>query len=63
MKDKHRELSIIRPQQLAQILNISVQSLYNWESEGKLPIQKVRFGPNCVGFRYKDVEAWLNGDE
>ncbi|WP_428235486.1 helix-turn-helix transcriptional regulator [Gracilimonas sp.] len=61
MENKHQELSIIRPQELAKLLKITVQSLYNWEAKGKLPIEKVRFGPNCVGFRYKDVEAWLNG--
>ena len=56
------ELQIIRPQALCKILGISIASLYRWEAEGKLPIKKIKFGPNCVGYRRVDVKAWLNGD-
>jgi len=56
------ELQIIRPQALCKILGISIASLYRWEAEGKLPIKKIRFGPNCVGYRRQDVEKWLNSE-
>lgn len=52
---------MIRPKELCDILGISIATLYRWESEGNLPIKKVRFGPNCVGFRQVDVEKWVNG--
>lgn len=56
------ELKILRPKALCRILGISIASLYRWEKEGKLPIKKIKFGPNCVGYRRSDVEAWLNGE-
>jgi predicted DNA-binding transcriptional regulator AlpA len=30
--------------------------------EGKLPIEKISFGPRAVGFRKTDVEKWINGE-
>jgi len=54
------KLQIIRPKELCEILGISIASLYRWETEGKLPIKKIHFGPNCVGYRRSDVENWLD---
>ena len=57
------DLELIRPKQLCKLLGgIHISTLYRWESEGKLPIEKISFGPRAVGFRKSDVEAWLNGE-
>lgn len=57
-----KDLQIIRPKKLCSLLKISLATLYRWEAEGELPIEKVKFGPNCVGFRQSDVEKWLAGE-
>lgn len=57
-----KSLQLIRPKELCELLNISIPTLYRWEAEGRLPIPKIKFGPNCVGFRMSDVENWINGD-
>ena len=59
MTEKENILPIIRPKQLCKILSISMTTLYRWESEGRLPFQKVKVGPNVVGYRYNDVKKWL----
>jgi len=56
------DLQIIRPAELCKILKISIPTLYRWNAEGKLPIEKIKFGPNVVGFRRRDVEKWMNGE-
>lgn len=56
------DLDIIRPAKLCSILDIHISTLYRWESEGKLPIEKISFGPRAVGFRKSDVEKWLSGE-
>ena len=52
-------LQILRPKELCELLNISIQTLYRWHSEGHMPIEKVRFGKAAVGYRLSDVEKWL----
>ena len=56
-------LQILRPQQLAKLLNISIPTLYRWHAEGHIPIQKVRFGKAAVGYRLSDVEKWLKDSQ
>lgn len=55
---KRDPLSIVRPKELCEMLSISLPTLYRWASEGYLP-QKVKLGPNAVGWRYSDIEGWL----
>lgn len=62
MNDEFNDLKIIRIKDLKAILGCSVATIYRWEAEGKLPIEKIKFGPNSVGYRKKDVDAWLNGE-
>ncbi len=62
MNNQDDSLRIIRVKELCSLLDISIATLYRWDAEGELPIEKIKFGPNCVGFRYKEVEKWLNGD-
>jgi len=56
------ELQLIRPKKLCSLLDISIATLYRWESEGKLPIPKVKIGPGAVGFRRQDVEDWIESN-
>jgi len=56
------DLQILRPRQLCQLLSISIATLYRWEAEGKLPFEKIRMGPNTVGFLKSDVEVWLKSE-
>tara|TARA_R110002049_G_scaffold52229_1_gene146484 strand:+ start:185 stop:448 length:264 start_codon:yes stop_codon:yes gene_type:complete len=54
-----KDLQIISVKDVCSLLNISVPTIYRWESEGNLPFPKLRIGPNKVGFRRSDVEAFL----
>lgn len=54
-----KDLQLIRPSELCDLLSISIPTLYRWEAQGKLPIKKVKIGPGAVGFRREDVEAWI----
>ena len=57
------DLKLIRPKELCRLLGgIHISTLYRWETEGKLPIEKIQFGPRAVGFRKSDVEKWLSGE-
>lgn len=56
------DLQIIRPKQLAKLLGISIPTLYRWDSLNQIPIEKIRIGPNVVGYRRSDVEKWLGGE-
>lgn len=50
---------ILRPKTVCKILGISVPTLYRWEAEGKFPIQKIKIGPNSVGYRSDHLENWI----
>jgi excisionase family DNA binding protein len=54
-----KDLQLIRPSELCDLLSISIATLYRWEAQGKLPIKKVKVGPGVVGFKKSDVEAWI----
>ncbi|MCC5906582.1 MAG: excisionase family DNA-binding protein [Balneolaceae bacterium] len=55
-----KNLQILTIKEVCQLLNVSVPTIYRWESEGTLPFPKIRVGPNRVGFRQVDVEAYIN---
>lgn len=46
---------LLTVKQVCKILNISVPTIYRWESEGKLPFPKLKIGPSAVRFRKSDV--------
>lgn len=57
------ELELIRPKELCRLLGgIHLSTLYRWEAEGKIPIDKIKFGPRAVGYRKSDYLAWINGE-
>jgi excisionase family DNA binding protein len=49
---------LLTPLQLAEVLGISVRTLYNWRSQRKGP-PGFRVGSH-VRYRRSDVEAWLD---
>ncbi len=53
------ESKIIRPKELANMLSISISTLYRWESKGELP-SKIKLAGNAVGWLRSDIEEWLN---
>lgn len=54
-----KDLQLIRPSELCELLSINISTLYRWEAEGKLSIPKVKIGPGAVGFRREDVKAFI----
>lgn len=55
----HSDLSIIRPAELWRMLSVSPATGWRWARLGLLP-PKVQLGPGAVGWRRRDVEAWLS---
>ena len=53
-------LQIIRVKELCSLLKISVPTLYRWHANGDIPLNKIKYGKNIVGYRRADVEEWLN---
>lgn len=54
---------IISVKKTCAMLNISIATLYRWESEGKLPFPKIKIGigrTGKVGFRDIDVYDYVN---
>jgi predicted DNA-binding transcriptional regulator AlpA len=49
-------------QQLSEMLNIPVVSLYNLRYRGKAP-KAIRIGSKTLRFRRSDVEEWLRANE
>jgi len=54
-----KNLSLIRPNQLADLLSISIPTLYRMISNGELP-PKVRIGKRAVGWRRSQIEEWMD---
>ena len=53
---------LLRPHDLAELLGISISTLYRLERQGTLP-PKVRMSSRVSGWRRADVEEWLRGRE
>ena len=52
------DLKIIRARELAEQLGVSAMSLWRWSKSSDFPV-KIRLGANSVGYRRRDIEAWL----
>ena len=50
--------SIVRPNELTELLAVSRATLWRWEQTEKLP-PRVHLGNRVVGWRYGDIVAWL----
>jgi prophage regulatory protein len=53
------ESKIIRPKELANMLSISISTLYKMQDEGQLP-PKIKVSNNAVGWLRADIEEWLS---
>lgn len=49
---------IVRPNQLAQDLGVSLCTLWRWRQQGKMP-QPMQLGPRLVGWKRETIEEWL----
>lgn len=52
------ESKIIRPKELANMLSISISTLYKMQDEGQLP-PKLKISSSAVGWQRSDIEEWL----
>ena len=52
------EVTIIRRKQAAEMLGVSIPTLWRWEHSGAFP-KAVRIGPNASGYLLSDIQAWL----
>lgn len=52
-------LTLIRPKEVCELLNISIATLYRWcDNRDDFP-PKIKIGHGYVGFRRSDIEAFL----
>ena len=49
---------IIRPKELAEMLGLSIPTIYRMYNEGQLP-RKVKISSHAVGWLRSDIEEWL----
>jgi excisionase family DNA binding protein len=52
---------LLRPEELAEMLNIKVSTIYNWTMAGKRGHNKIPFTKvgACLRFRQSEIEKWL----
>jgi len=49
---------LLRPRALAEILGITVTTIWRMRQRGDLP-EPIRISPGAVGWREADIEAWI----
>lgn len=52
------DLELIRPNKLAELLDISIPTLYRMINEGELP-PKVAISKRAVGWKRSQIEDWI----
>ncbi|MCY4666110.1 MAG: AlpA family phage regulatory protein [Acidimicrobiaceae bacterium] len=50
---------ILRVNDVTAMLNVSRRTLARWRETGRFP-EALQLGPNCVGWRRADIDAWLD---
>ncbi len=50
--------AIMRPADAAKYLSVSVQTLYRWAAEGKLP-RPLKLGERASGWKKADLDAYI----
>jgi len=53
------QAKILRPKSAAAYLGIARSTLYRWEKSGDFP-PRLKLGPQAVGWRKSDLDAWLD---
>jgi excisionase family DNA binding protein len=51
--------SLLRPSEVAEVLRVSLQTIYNYKKKGTLPCVKQLGRP--IRFRREDIEALIEG--
>ena len=51
------EERFLKPQSLADMLGVSLQTIYRWSSENSIPKVKLR---GSLRFRYSEIMNWLD---
>lgn len=54
--------AVLRRKELRDVLGASLSSIDRWRRSGDFPAP-IKLGPQAVGFRVEDVEAWLASRE
>ncbi|MDR8389511.1 AlpA family phage regulatory protein [Aliifodinibius sp. S!AR15-10] len=52
------ESRIVRPKELANMLSMSIATIYRMQNEDNLP-PKIKMGSRAVGWLRSDIEEWL----
>jgi prophage regulatory protein len=52
------EKQMIRPKELAQQLSVSVQTLWRWRRENRLP-PPITLGPRMIFWEVQVIEDWI----
>lgn len=55
-----RGLRIITKKELRELVPYTPQHIHRLEKAGRFP-KRLQLGPNRVGWRLTDIEAWING--
>lgn len=53
---------ILRTNEVLKLIPVSRMTLTRWRKEGKFP-EPIALGPNAVGWREADVEAWIDAND
>jgi prophage regulatory protein len=51
-------MTIYRVKDLVAMLNVSSQTLWRWERNGRFP-KRIQLGPNAVGWPAEEIHNWL----
>jgi predicted DNA-binding transcriptional regulator AlpA len=57
VQQKELPASLLRPDQAAHLLSISMRTLENWRHKGLGP-EFVRISSRCIRYRLSDLENW-----
>lgn len=62
MTQEYSTSSILRRRQVEELTGLARSTLYKLIKEGLFPVP-VRLGSRAVGWRYKEIEAWIETRE
>ena len=58
MENQITQTKLLNVKEAAGFLNIAVPTLYNWVSQGRIPVIKI--SGRCIRFRLSDLHAFLD---
>ena len=60
MKSELEEMAILRLPEVKHLTGLGKTTIYSWMAQGKFP-QRVILSHRTVGWRFRDIRAWLEG--